>query len=327
MGRLGMSTAVITSELVRGELRVKQIKYGIEKFGRLKSVLMHRPDQALQKITADNLKYFLFDRVPDCDRFLDEHLRYQQLLEQHGVTVYQLSDLVSRNTELVERLPNLTYMHDICVISTHGAILSKMSSMGRSREELPVLEALTNLGVPLLYEPNEGDMFEGCLLLDENTVFVANTERHNSPSIQRFMDFILAYFPNVVYSIIPKARRYMHPDMILNRVTRNLMLYYPPAFFNTYLVTKTGMTQIDIREWMKTRNVELVPISDNEQMRWGTSFVPLEPGLIVNYDISLEISTVRALEREGVRFLHFHPDALLAGGGSLRCLTMRLWRE
>jgi arginine deiminase len=119
----------------------------------------------------------------------------------------------------------------------------------------------------------------------------------------------------------------MHPDMILSRVTENLMVWYPPAFLNTFLVSRTGITQIDLRAWLKNRHVGLVALSDNEQKRWGTSFVALEPGLIVNYDISLEAQTIRTLEREGVRFIHFHPDALLAGGGSLRCLTMRLLRE
>lgn len=304
-----------------------QIKYGIEKFGRLKSVMLHRPENSITKVTEANMKYFLFDRLPDVDRYLEEHRQYEQLLEQNGVTVYQLSKLATRNTELLERLPNLAYLHDIAVISSKGAIVSKMSSQGRSHEEIPVSEALGNLGIPTLYEPNEGDAFEGCLLIDASTVFIANTERHDSPSIQRFIDFILNSFDTVIYAIIPKERRYMHPDMVINRMTENLMVYYAPAFLNTYHVTKSGATQIDIKEWLKNRHIELVPLSDNEQKRWGTSFVPLEPGLIINYDISLDMPTIKTLEQEGVRFIHFHPDALLAGGGSLRCLTMRLLRE
>lgn len=306
---------------------MQQIKYGIEKFGRLKAAMIHRPEKSLTKVTEANMKYFLFDRLPDVDKYLEEHRQYGQLLEQNGVTVYQLAELVTKNTALVERLPNLAYMHDIAVISSHGAIVSKMSSQGRSHEEIPVGEALAKLGIPTLYEPNEGDAFEGCLLVDANTVFVANTERHNSASIQRFIDYILGYFENVLYAIIPKERRYMHPDMVLNRMTENLMVYYPPAFLNTYLVTKTGTMQIDIKKWLNDRRIELVPLSDEEQQRWGTSFVPLEPGLIINYDISLEMQTIKTLENEGIHFIHFHPDALLAGGGSLRCLTMRLFRE
>lgn len=321
-----MSRIVIAQNYIEEHYGVEPIKYGIEKFGKLKSVLLHRPENSILKVTEQNKKYFLFDRVPAADRYLEEHRQYESLLEENGVKVYQLSALVTRNTELLERLPNLAYLHDVAVISTHGAVISKMSSQGRGHEEIPVLEALSALGIPTLYEPNEGDMFEGCLLLDENTVFVANTERHDSRSIQRFTDFIVDYFPSVIYAVIPKARRYMHPDMILSRVTESLMLYYPPAFLNTFLVSKTGITQIDIKAWMKSRKIELVPLSDGEQKKWGTSFVPLEPGLIINYDISLEKQTIRTLENEGVRFLHFHPDALLAGGGSLRCLTMRLHR-
>jgi arginine deiminase len=306
---------------------LEHINYGIEKLGRLKAVMLHRPEKSITRVTQANMEYFLFDRLPDVDGYLEEHCRYRQLLEQNGVTVYELSDLVLRNTELVERLPNLAYLHDIAVISTRGAILSKMASQGRSHEEIPVCEALSSLGIPTLYEPNEGDAFEGCLLLDPDTIFIADTERHNGPSIQRFIRFILNYYGNVVVASIPKARRYMHPDMILGRMTENLAVYYPPAFLSVYLATQTSMTPIDFKEWMRKRKTQLIPLSDEEQQRWGTSFVPVESGLILNYDISLGTQTIRTLEREGVRFIHFHPDALLAGGGSLRCLTLRLLRE
>jgi arginine deiminase len=78
---------------------------------------------------------------------------------------------------------------------------------------------------------------------------------------------------------------------------------------------------------MKARGVELIPVSDEEQQRWATSFVALEPGVIINYDISLKSETRNILESQGVRLIGFHPGALLAGGGSLRCLTLRLLRE
>ncbi|MPM29198.1 Arginine deiminase [bioreactor metagenome] len=119
----------------------------------------------------------------------------------------------------------------------------------------------------------------------------------------------------------------MHPDMVLNRVTENLMVYYPPAFLQTFYITGEKSTQIELKTWMKERNISLIPLSDREQRQWATSFVPLEPGTIICYDISYDSGTQYLLEREGVKFLSFHPDALLAGGGSLRCLTMRLYRE
>jgi arginine deiminase len=304
-----------------------QTRYGIEKFGRLKTVMLHCPEKSLTKVTEENRGFFLFDKVPDVDEYLQEHRQYGRLLTGQGVQVHQLSDHILRNIELLERLPNLAYLHDTAVISTHGAIVSKMCSRGRSHEEIVVREALTNLGIPTLYEPMEGEEFEGCLLLSDKTVFVADTERHSRYSIKKFIDFILCYFEEVIYALIPQERRFMHPDMVLNRITEHLMVYYPPAFLQTYLITREKSTSIDIKAWMKERKIDLVPVSDREQMKWGCSFVPLDQGVIINYDISLEPQTIRLLEQEGVRFIHFHPDALLAGGGSLRCLTMRIWRE
>lgn len=164
-------------------------------------------------------------------------------------------------------------------------------------------------------------------MLSSKTVFVADTERHSRDSIKKFVEFILNYFDEVIYAQIPQARRFMHPDMVLNRITDQLMVYFPQAFLQTFLITKEINNSIDIKQWMKERRIDLIPLSDIEQRQWGSSFVPLEPGVIINYDISLESNTIHLLEQEGVRFIHFHPEALLAGGGSLRCLTMRLWRN
>ena len=310
----------------RGAYSMAQLQYGIEKFGQLKTVMVHSPVQSLSKITQDNREFFLFDQVPDADRYLEEHRRYCTLLKDHGVRVLYLSDHVRRHRALLERLPNLAYMHDIAVISSHGAIVSKMSSLGRCHEEIVVREALTDLGIPTLYEPCEGDRFEGCLLLSPKTVFVADTERHDRRAIEKFINHILQYFDEVLYAQIPQERRFMHPDMVLNRITDQLMVCYPPAFLQTFHITREQRTQIDLNAWMKARNIELIPLSDREQRHWGSSFVPLKPGVIICYDISYDESTIALLERKGVQFIFFHPEALLAGGGSLRCLTMRLYR-
>jgi arginine deiminase len=289
--------------------------------------MVHCPIQSLSKITEDNREFFLFDKVPNVDKYLEEHRQYCMLLQNYGVNVLYLSDHVYRNRDLLERLPNLAYMHDIAVISSHGAILSKMSSRGRCHEEIVVKEALTDLGIPTLYEPCEGEAFEGCLLLSPKTLFVADTERHSKKSIEKFIDFILRYFDEIIYAQIPQDRRFMHPDMVINRITDQLLVYYPPAFLKTFYITREKRVQIDLKAWMKERKIELIPLSDREQRQWASSFVPLRPGVIICYDISYDSKTLNLLEREGVQFILFHPEALLAGGGSLRCLTMRLFRN
>jgi arginine deiminase len=290
--------------------------------------LIHTPGEALKLINKSNYKEWLFDKVPDIKCFIEEHLRYQELLASNGVKLYELSDYLKVNKNLVSRMPNLTYIHDIAVITKKGAILSRMSHPARKNEEIVVKEALQNLGIPILIEfLNTNDNFEGCLLLSENTILVANTERHNIATIKKFIKTILKDFNEVIYVDIPKARRFMHPDTIFNRISTDLGLIYSPVFKETYLYRNDTKEKIDFTQFMQNRGMELICVSDSEQKRLACSFVPLDSGTIIHYDISLNKTTQSLLKRKGVELILFHPEALLAGGGSLRCITLRLHRK
>lgn len=303
-------------------------QYGTESFGRLKTVMVHSPGASIQSISSQNCRDYLFDRAPDPDKYLKEHAAYVSLLQEQGVRVIELAEHVRRNIDLLKTLPNLAYMHDIAVITRKGAILSKMCFGGRKNEEVVVREALTHLGVPIFYEFGRGDVFEGCLLLSPRTMLVADTERHRSESIERFVPEALALFDEVVYVDIPDERRFMHPDMVFGMVSEHLAVAYLPAFLHSTLLTRDGRVEVaDFRRFMETREIEIIPVSDDEQRRWACTFVPLEPNVVIHYDIAWDERTKTELARRGVRLIEFHPEALLAGGGSLRCLTLQLWRD
>lgn len=119
----------------------------------------------------------------------------------------------------------------------------------------------------------------------------------------------------------------MHPDTIFNRIRPDLALTYLPAFSETYLFRPGKVRKINFADYMRKEGVVLINISDAEQKRLGCSFVPLESGVILHYDMALEAETRKLLSKKGVEFIMFHPDALTAGGGSLRCITLRLRRK
>lgn len=304
------------------------IPYGSDEFGRLESVLLHTPGEELELINDSNYQYWLFDEVPDVAKFIEEHERYRDLLVSQGVKVYDLSDYVESNRELLTKMPNLTYLHDIAVISQKGAILSCMAWSGRKQEQVVVKEALNNLGIPILIEFDENeDAFEGCLLLSKDAIFVAETERHKYSSIRKFIRAALENFEEVIYAVVPKRRRFMHPDTIFNRIKHDLALAYLPAFKETYLFCNGSARRIDFAEYMKQKGIEIVNVSGSEQRRLACSFVPLESGVIIHYDTALDKDTQKLIAKKGVELVLFHPEALLAGGGSLRCLTLRLRRR
>lgn len=304
------------------------IAYGCDELGRLKSVLVHTPGDELLLVNESNYTHWLYDKVPEISGYIKEHMRYQELLESNGIRVYELADHVEENMGLISRLPNLTFLHDTAVISRKGAILSKMRPPAREKEEIVVKEALNNLGIPILNEFNGSEgFFEGCLLLSKDTVFVADTERHTYPFILEFISNILSEFDKVIYARVPKARRYMHPDTIFNRIREDLALAYLPAFEETCLFTEGCRERIDFEGFMREKGMEIIPVSESEQSRLACSFVPLESGTIFHYDTALDTETKKKLTCEGVEIIPFHPEALLAGGGSLRCHTLRLCRR
>lgn len=316
-------------ELGRNEKTKQDIAYGCDELGRLKSVLIHTPGEELSLINESNYEYWLYDKVPEISGYIKEHKSYQELLESNGVKVYELEDYVDENKDQIKKLPNLTFLHDIAVISGKGAILSRMRPPARQNEEIVVKEALNNLGIPILSEFNEGEgFFEGCLLLSKETIFVADTERHTYPFIREFISNILKEFDEVIYTRVPKARRYMHPDTVFNRVREDLALAYLPAFEETCLFTEDSRKKIDFKTFIQEeKGMEIIPVSDSEQSRLACSFVPLESETIFHYDTALDRETTKNLEKEGVEIIPFHPDAMLAGGGSLRCHTLRLCRR
>lgn len=302
-------------------------QFGTEHLGRLSKVLLHRPTDSIKLINQHNYQFYLFNEVPDYERYLEEHLNYAKLLQSLGIEVFEISNYVQTNTKLLRSLPNLTYLHDSSVVTKYGALLSKMCQGGRQNEELVVKEGLQALGIPIFYEFGPGDQFEGCLILSPETLIIVDTERHTKQSIEKFLPYALTIFQEILLLEVPQERRYMHGDMLFNRISPELALVYSPAIIYSYLITRKSRRQIDFSTFMLQRGIELVNISDTEQQNWGCSFVPLEPNKIIHYDFALNLSTQNLLSRKGVEIIPFRAKALLSGGGSLRCLTLRLARS
>ncbi|MFG1701809.1 arginine deiminase [Nonomuraea sp. M3C6] len=70
--------------------------------GRLRQVLLHKPDLALRRLTPTNKDEFLFDDVLWVQRAMEEHEEFQQVLDKRGIRVYLLSDLLTETVDIPE---------------------------------------------------------------------------------------------------------------------------------------------------------------------------------------------------------------------------------
>jgi len=70
--------------------------------GRLRQVLLHKPDLALRRLTPANKDEFLFDDVLWVQRAMEEHEEFQQVLRDRGIVVHLLDVLLRETVEIPE---------------------------------------------------------------------------------------------------------------------------------------------------------------------------------------------------------------------------------
>jgi arginine deiminase len=63
-------------------------------YDRLEAVLVHRPGREIERLTHENMKYFLFEDIPYLRRMQDEHDAFVGEMRDKGVQVVYLEDLL-----------------------------------------------------------------------------------------------------------------------------------------------------------------------------------------------------------------------------------------
>ena len=70
--------------------------YGVHsEVGKLRKVMVHRPDLSLQRLTPSNIQELLFDDVIWVKRARQEHDMFVEILREHGIEVLLVSDLLA----------------------------------------------------------------------------------------------------------------------------------------------------------------------------------------------------------------------------------------
>src|SRR5216683_1681373 len=70
--------------------------------GRLRQVILHRPDLELKRLTPDNAADLLFDDVLWVSRAQAEHDAFADALRSRGVTVHYYSELLAQTLDITE---------------------------------------------------------------------------------------------------------------------------------------------------------------------------------------------------------------------------------
>ena len=131
--------------------------------GTLKRVMVHHPGKELELANSDPVAHH-FAMTVAVKRFISDHQELVDALEEAGVEVLKVRDLIADNKEMLEqsyKAPNLVFVRDSSTMTKDGAFLFRMGLTSR-RIETPVIKAAHKAnGIPIALKMIEPEAFEG----------------------------------------------------------------------------------------------------------------------------------------------------------------------
>lgn len=284
------------------------IQFGTNsEFGRLCSVLLHRPGPEIGS-------------YPDPARIqhlapIDHHALMREFdavtacFENLGIVV-NLIDPTPVNEDVWYQY-NLMYCRDLFFMTPHGAIMASMGNLARMSEPLYAARSLEALGVPLLHSVAGDGRFEGAdaLWLNEDLVVIGVGNRTN----QRGYEQIRAVLERQGVSCIALPSRQVITQHLLGSVQivdRNLAL------------VRDGIIDCDIIRFLGERGFEVVAIPESSEVRLRQSMniVTIAPRTVIMTSCCDE--TRKMYLKAGLKIAaELDLTQLMCGAGGLACAT------
>jgi arginine deiminase len=161
--------------------------------GRLRQVLLHRPDLELLRLTPDNKDDLLFDEVLWAKRARQEHDVFADALRERGVQVHYLADLLAETLKIDE---------------ARDEVLGHTASEAALGPTLacPVRDVLDGMDAQTLARHLIGGLTKGELALAVHSLLLSSMDEG---------DFVLPPLPNHLFTRDPSAWLYggvtLHP--------------------------------------------------------------------------------------------------------------------
>jgi dimethylargininase len=213
--------------------------------------------------------------------------------------------------------PDAVYAFDPAFVTEHGAILMRPGKPGRRAEPAAVAWALETAGVPVaatVYEPAvaEGGDF---IRLDRTTLLAGRGYRTSPVGIET----VAQALPGVetLTFDLPHWQgetEVMHLLSLLSPLDADLVVAYPP------------LLPVALAQLLAEREIEIVPVPDEEFESMGTNVLTLAPRVVLALDGN-PVTRDRLVAAGAEVLVYEGRDLSLKGNGGPTCLTMPLHRS
>jgi N-dimethylarginine dimethylaminohydrolase len=241
----------------------------------------------------------------DHDLAMRQHAEMVDAYRDAGVTVHTLA--------ADPALPYQVYARDSSFMTPYGAVVTQMAQWWRRGEYAPVIRFYQEREIPIFnmvtagsFEGGDFDVIEpGCVLIGYCG------ERTQEQSARQ----VGGWFEEEGWEVMlePIAEHYVHIDLMVCMLA--------PKLAAVCLDT----TSDRVLDWLRSKRIELVPVSYRDTMQLGCNVVALGNDRILSTVTSTDLnSRLRALG-----FTVYDPDMsmYLMGGGGVHCMCQAVHRE
>lgn len=170
--------------------------YGINyEAGTLKRVMVHHPGKELEKANINPVDHN-FDQPVDIKRFARDHKELMDKLNEAGVEVLNICELVADKPEItkqIDQCPNLVFVRDSSTLTNNWAFLFRMGLPTRRLETLIIKAAHESFRVPITLKIEKPQSFEGdgIAFLENRTAVAGLCDRATQGALTMMGDYLL----------------------------------------------------------------------------------------------------------------------------------------
>ncbi|HVM16303.1 MAG TPA: arginine deiminase family protein [Gaiellaceae bacterium] len=302
-------------------------------------VVVHDPSptgalDALAAVPADELKErTLFAAHPDAAAFAEQHAALVRAIEEAGVEVVRLDELVAGSDvwRHVAANPNQVYTRDsvITLPWLPGAYVAGAMRVPIRRSEVEVMSAaLRNLGLRELFAMPPGRYLEGgdvipLVRAGRRTLLVGYGPRSARESIDLLWERLAPDALDEVVGIELEPWR-MNLDGVLVPVASDTFLVHPGSIRGSFVRDARGEREVDVLDLLRESAMEPIEVTRKESMEMqACNCFCLGDRRIVCYDLCSR--TVEALRERGITLTAVPGSELIKGTGGPRCMTRPIY--
>lgn len=307
-----------------------RLKFGAQtEFGKLRIVLMHRPNENMKRITASNKNDYLFRDPVYWKAFQEEHDYLADVLKSEDVEILLLKEILDeKQSQIAEALPNLVYIRDVGMVTKLGAHIFRMTFPARYFEPTLIENAFKKLGIPIANKVIPPGLVEGgdFVWFNKDTPMMGFGTRSNESGVYQMVDTMLGKCVNeVIAQPLPSWR--VHLDGALMMMSPDLALFHPSSLklFPARIHNEDGVELVWLEDYLKDKGVELIYCDDTEIRIFGSNIIGLGKRKCVSYEWNERI--ISLLEDRGFDVITIPGSQLAIGGGGPHCMTCPILRD